>query len=415
MKKFIIPLVTAAVMVSIMFAGCVPGAAPAPPVTPPVTPPPAPPGLWPTPEDTAAALAVEAANGLVLNPWGENFAVKPDGTPYWFHHINVWMQNEVSMFGEEITRSIYRRVGAKYTMFDPDFNLEMQLANLEDIAAGAVGDINCIITRPIDGDMMGPPAEMLLAKGIPIISWDIEVNTDEFVPFIHHAFDSENGGEALGGPFIDVVERTGKPMTILEVWGDRGSPTGQARHNGFRWFIDQHPLITVVESADTGWTDAGMGNAVIDTFTAHPEYSGLFIPGGGQSGPIEALRTIGRLTPIGDPGHVTSVFIDCDFIANEHVDKGLVDAVSSHGTRDMLGLGLAMSLVLTVMGDLVPAEVQIPMVAITPENQNTATVMKGIAAWPLLGWNADIIYVLDSTELGVPIPTLADRMEKLGY
>jgi branched-chain amino acid transport system substrate-binding protein len=50
-KKFIIPLVTAAMVVSIMFAGCVPGAAPTTPVTPPpVTPPPVtPPPVTPPP------------------------------------------------------------------------------------------------------------------------------------------------------------------------------------------------------------------------------------------------------------------------------------------------------------------------------------------------------------------------------
>ena len=43
MKKIFIPLLTVAVLVSIIFAGCVPGAAPTPPVTPPpVTPPGAP-------------------------------------------------------------------------------------------------------------------------------------------------------------------------------------------------------------------------------------------------------------------------------------------------------------------------------------------------------------------------------------
>jgi hypothetical protein len=55
------------------------------------------------------------------------------------------------------------------------------------------------------------------------------------------------------------------------------------------------------------------------------------------------------------------------------------------------------------------------MVAITPANQGTVTNLKGIAAWPLLGWDADIIPVLDSTELGVPMATLADRKTKLGY
>ncbi|MBA7652981.1 hypothetical protein ES703_60821 [subsurface metagenome] len=43
MRKFIVPLLTAVIVVSIVFAGCVPGAAPPvtpPPVTPPVTPPP---------------------------------------------------------------------------------------------------------------------------------------------------------------------------------------------------------------------------------------------------------------------------------------------------------------------------------------------------------------------------------------
>jgi len=49
MKRFIVPLLTAVMVVSIILAGCVPGAAPAPPVTPPlVTPPPVtPPAEYP--------------------------------------------------------------------------------------------------------------------------------------------------------------------------------------------------------------------------------------------------------------------------------------------------------------------------------------------------------------------------------
>jgi len=242
-----------------------------------------------------------------------------------------------------------------------------------------------------------------------------EVGGKSIVPVVYHPFDSETGGEALGGVFYNYVQKTGQPLTILELWGRRTDPTGQARHAGFRRGLRDDPRITVVESVDTGWTDAGYANAVIDAFTAHPEYNGLFCPGGSQSGPIEALKTLGRLVPQGQSGHVVSAFIDCDFIANEYVDKGLVDSVSSHGPRDMLDTVTKMTLLMTVMGEPVPEEVPFPMVAITPDNIHTVTLMGGLAAWPLLGWDCDAIPFLDTSALGVPVRTLADRMEKLGY
>ena len=94
---------------------------------------------------------------------------------------------------------------------------------------------------------------------------------------------------------------------------------------------------------------------------------------------------------------------------------GLVDGVSSHGPRDMLDTVTKISLILTVMGDSVPKDNPINMILITPDNVHTGTVLGGLAAWPLLGQAYDTFPVLESTAIGSPTPTLADRKDKLGY
>ncbi|MBA7686420.1 hypothetical protein ES703_94867 [subsurface metagenome] len=163
MNKFIVPLVTAAVIVSILFAGCVPGAPVTPPVEPPVTPPVEPPVTPPPPTGPTDMAGVPIPPETVpwvdpdhvwMNPY-EGLAIKPDGTPYHFGTITVWMGDDWQVAKEGLYRSYVERAGGEWTTLDPNLDTSVQFSMFEDITA--LGEWDAITTHPLDEDMVNSP------------------------------------------------------------------------------------------------------------------------------------------------------------------------------------------------------------------------------------------------------------------
>ena len=101
MKRFIILLLTVAVIVSIVFAGCTRLGG----------------GVTPTPEEELLAKDVPELQGnistgcldpeLPLNPFGADFLTKPDGTPYRITYINIFVYCDWCYNQGEIIQTYY--------------------------------------------------------------------------------------------------------------------------------------------------------------------------------------------------------------------------------------------------------------------------------------------------------------------
>ena len=429
MKKIIIPLMTVAVVAALLL-GCMPGAPPVvpPPVAPPVTPPPVAPPVTPPPVAPPAAPTTAAdipelndlvAKGaidpnLLLNPFGEDLAVKPDGTRYKFASTMAFEGCDWLVHAEGLIRSYITRAGGDYIKFDPNLDVQKQIGFIEDLIA--VKHPDALIIHAVDEAMMGPSIDQLAATGCPIFAWDLQIHSENVTCFVQHDFDGEAGSCVLGEHFVKIAEETGKEINIYEVWGVRAQDTCLDRHEGFNRPLEGHPLITVTESPDCEWSDEIANRLVMDAFTAHPELNGLYVQGGGSTGAVQALRGIGRLLPFDDPNHVVFCNNDCDTAIVEGMLEGSIDALGSHGPYDLCGTSVVTALLYVCCGASVPEYKDIPMVLVTYEDVDARSLFRSAAAYPVMpAGQWDLWPVMDTSEIGIPFPTKELRMQLLGY
>jgi len=376
MKKFLIPLATALIVAVLIFAGCAkPAPAPAPPPGP-------------------------------ANPY-EGLAIKPDGTPYKFGTTYLFLGCDPMVNFEGIMRSLLTRAGGEVTSFDANSSVEAQIGFIEDLIAA--GKTDALLMHAVDEKMLAPVVDKASDAGIDVYPFDIAVYSDKIISFVFHDFNSHTGtpgSNVVGQFFVDKAEAENREIHIFECWGDRAYDSSIARHDGFRAPIDQCPLITVMESADTYWSPDTTASYVIDAFTAHPELGGLYTHGGEIAGGVEGLRTVGRLLPLDDPNHVVVCSNDTDPTIVEAMDDGFVDGIGSHGPWDLGDGSVKVALWHTCLGKTVPKEFPIPMFVITPANIDVPGSMYGnFVAYPRMpAGQWDLWPVLDMAELGLETP-----------
>lgn len=430
MKKIFIPLMTVAVVVTLLLVGCVPEAAPPvtpPPVTPPpVTPPPVtpPPVTPPAPAPTTVADIPElqglVASGaidpdLLMNPY-EGLAIKPDGTPYKIASAQMSLGNEFWTDGAGMLQSLIKRAGGEFTSYSAEFDVALQVSWIEDQLATVHPD--GIILDACDEAGLAPAVTKAMGAGIPVVSWDVVAY--ESVSIVYHDMTGPAGTTLCGQYFVDWAERTGEELHIMQLWCPRSFTTCRERSIGLHSVVDECPLITVMESIDTPCTPEAMFSIIEDKFTAYPELNAIFSMTGGGDGAIEALRVLGRLFPVGHPDHVPFVAETSSPLFEMLLmgDESSVDAIFTHHSWDLVDVAVKCMFTHLILGQPVPYDLPTPMILVTPENVNTAeSMMYGVPAIcsAMPREQFDLWPVMDTSELGIETPTKAMRMELLGY
>jgi len=422
MKKFVIPLVTAIIVAILIFAGCAkPAPAPAPA--------PAAATEFPYNDLTTAAdivgLEELIAKGSVnpelkMNPFGVDFAVKPDGTPYRFAYTWVLLGIDTLSQADNEMNSYIRRAGGEYISFNPALDAQKQIGFIEDTVS--LGTADAIILHAVNEALLATASTLAEDSGIPVFNVDIETHGKK-TTYVHHKMEGPLGSDVVGQFFVDKANELGyteaNPLTILEVWIERAMENSQLRHQGFRLPIDQADNIVVIESVDSFHLDENTANIVMDNFTAYPELKGLYVQGGGGAGGIEGLRSLGILVGRDEPDHVWVALNDTGTSEVKEVDAGRVDAFSTHCHQDMWDMVTQLAFWNVVLGQPVPEEVILPMNLVAFENIDTPLVW-GNPVYPRLPtgqWDLWPVcnFRLAPVDMGVDYPTKALRMELQGY
>ena len=428
MKKFIIPLMTVVVILVLVFSGCVPGAAPTP---------------APTPTGPVTAADVPELEGLcrpdLAMNYGAPFAFKPDGTPYEVAVAYVVMTCEEMINYEAVIRTNMGRAGAEYSMFDSQFNSDIQIAYIEDLASVNPPDI--AIVHPVNELALVPSVDKLAATGTLIYTFDLPLFSDNVISSVHHWHEgpaSAGGGGIIGEKWVEIAEATNQEMNVIDIWCMRAALFSQQRHESMWNYVKDHPLISVVESIDNGGSEEVTAQIVIDNFTADPTMNGIYMQCGGQSGVISALRAIDRLLPIGDPNHVTVVTYEGALPVMQEMEKGNIDFVMTHGPWDVCDLMVKVVLWDAVCGVDMPQNIVPPMWLLDASTLNNPNnFMYGALYWtqmPAAQWDKwpildtetpDSLVLLpehlrgnyygDYTTWELPAPSLEARQANAGY
>lgn len=422
MKRFIIPLVTVAVVASLIFAGC---ARPAPTPTP-----------APAPEEAETAADVPELQeyiekGLIdpdmpMNPYA-GLCIKPDGSPFRFAIVYLFTRVDWTTNQYGFLKSYLERGGAEATHFDPDADIEKQVDFIEDQIT--VGRPDGILIHAVEEFSVAPVLDKAIESGIPCFGMDFIIPSENPVPCGYHDFDGVKGSNVVGEFFAKTAEEKGVQINIFEVWGEMATTSAQNRHTGFHAVVDQSPLITVIESGNSHWSDEIAFDFVTDAFTAHPELNGVYVHGGGSTGTVEAIRAMGKLVPPDDPKHVYVATNDIDAVVVEAIDEGIMDGAGSHGSWDICDVGLKLMLTGVVLGQPVPAEVAVPMYFVTKERMWTPEGTLGGCpiyplmppgqwdTWPVLDWSTpgSLLVTPQNEPWQMETPTVELRNQYQGY
>jgi len=431
MKKFIIPLLTAAVVVSMILTGCVPKAAPAPtPAAPtPAAPTPAP--AEASLEEQYQRLVVDkglAIPGLPLNPYAGGLATKPDGTPYVIGHPWPVFGFDQIVNIAELHKSYMTRGGGDFFVYNCQFSEDLEIAWLEDQIT--TPSVDMVIITCVDEYMVVPAVEAVMESGIPVLAQDAVIHSDKLLGWMGSDFAGPSGCNCLGEYLVEYVEATGEDLYVLTPWHSYSWEMMQMRHRGFEMGIADNPKIHLVDpGVEHLGSDTTFQDIVMDQFSADPKLNAVWADGGGTTGCLEGLRAMGKLKPIGDPDHIVVVFTDFDTLTAELMREKLVDVATTHAALHYSDVGIKIALNYLVLGEPPPTyTVVTPMVAITPDNMDTLKLFGCTPLYPLLPQGQwELWPVLDTTLPGLlsggpeykPItietPTVAKRMEEMGY
>lgn len=176
--------------------------------------------------------------------------------------------------------------------------------------------------------------------------------------------------------------------------------------------------VTMKLGPDCQWSDDLCGAAVEAAFPAHPELNAIFTHGGMAKGAVQGLRTIGRLYPQGEPGHVFIAAGDENERHLELLRDGWADCAGGHSPWINVDIATKAMFTHVILGQPVPYKYLLLKEPIFFQED-------AIADWerelPLLwgtimskGIPYSLVPVLDVSDI-IATPTKALRMKYMGY
>jgi ABC-type sugar transport system substrate-binding protein len=357
---------------------------------------------------------------------GDEFAIRPDGTPYFFAFVNMGLSHPWCVCGDQVGVSIWGRSGAKVLSVDSNFNIEIQIANMQDMIS--IHKPDTLLIHPVQEAAVAPLCDQAAEAGIAVFDYDGQIPSDKIISKVEHDFDllatdgiAGFGADIVGRFLVEEAQRRGiTQVHVAEIVMDRGYDSSWQRHDGF--------VAGIEEAGGADWVKVTMlpdcmhmpdiaADQIMDAFQSDPTYNAIFGEGGGSAGGPVGLEGIDRNFPVGHPDHVMMLSMLCDPPVAEWARAGYIDLMTNHGPWDLVDAISQLMLNYVVLGQPVPEHVAIPLVIITPDNMDTLTMWGCTPLWGDM--QAAGIYdewpLLDFSELGIEQPTLARRMELLGY
>jgi ABC-type sugar transport system substrate-binding protein len=366
------------------------------------------------------------------NAYDPKLAKKKDGSPYRILDVAVWTGDDYQVVAHHLLKAQLESAGAQVTLINTDHAAEAMTRAFDD--AIATHSYDAIVAQPIDPEALASVVDRATAAGIDVFNWVSKAETDQVTGWVRYLPDRLDTNGQIGAKIVELAKQAGatpdKPYEVLELWGTRAEQTVVDRHNGFVKGLNNDPSIKVIESADTLGQPEALIKAIQDGFAANPDIKAVY-PHFGDAGAIaEGLRSVGKLFPKSDPKHVVVVLQDIDKSMLNYLKEGTFDYTVSNNPWQQIDVLTKQLLWKTVLkqplndgdafsGKVVrPRGVNLPMPFLSGDDIQTkkAQLFGGTVAFtdmPLGKW--ELWPTLDTTEIGLPIPTIEDRKKLLDY
>lgn len=257
--------------------------------------------------------------------------------------------------------------GIEIVVNDAKNTADVQMQNIEDLITKGV---DAIVMCPVDSGAAAAAVQKAVDANIPVISFDRNVSGD----LLAGLAESNNTahGAAAADLMVEQAEASGlgvEGLVVLELMGTQSASAGLERHVGFADRAKELG-INIVSALPCDFKNDVAYNCVLDAFSANPNINAIYIPSDNAcyAGVESALSQLGKLIPVGEPGHIMIVTVDGGPLGLEGIRNGYVDAIAAQSK--LLMSEEAMSLALKIVkGEAVEQNIiRINPTKVTKEN-----------------------------------------------
>lgn len=206
----------------------------------------------------------------------------------------------------------------------------------EDIAALLSRGVKGLVVAPGDAAAIVPAIEQANAKKVPVVAVNQGAAGGEI--YMTVAADNTFMGDASCKALGEILKGKG---TVLNLQGDLATEGGRERSDGFTECMAKEFSEIKIVSKPFDWS-AEKCSQVAQTVISTQKIDGIYTAS--EIGCLEAVRgalkSTGKLFPVGDPNHVPFVGIDGSAEAHDAVRDGTMDAVISQPVNDYAKWGI---------------------------------------------------------------------------
>jgi len=202
------------------------------------------------------------------------------------------------------------------------------------ISAGA----NAILAGVVDRAAIKPALDYAKSHNVPVVIVDDEPSAGKVYAVVRadNVAMGARAAEALAAALTD------KKGPILNITGGLTTTNGRDRKDGFDdAFRKADPDAKIIEQT-ANWDGAASANVALTVLSGNPNIAGIYLATDTlYYDPVAAaLKSRGRLLPVGAPGHIPIVAIDGGASALKAIREGFLDATISQPVTDYAKIGV---------------------------------------------------------------------------
>jgi len=265
------------------------------------------------------------------------------------------------------------QLGIKVTFHGPtEWDFAKQSVIVKSLIAR--GDIDFLLLLTAEPTGLIPVAREAIERGIPVITVDSPLNSDDALTFI--ASDNFKGGEIAGEALAKAIGYKGE-VALMGSW--EGNPATNRRYEGFKQAIKRYPDIKLVSTQYSRGDQSKATTQMQSVLMAHPNLAGAF----GIDTPTAHGAAIG-IRNAGKKGIIKLVGFDSQPLEIEDIKQGLIQALVAQAPYAMgyLGVQFAYDYHMGFITEF-PKKVSTGFKVITPENVDDPETAKWIYATEL--------------------------------
>ncbi len=323
----------------------------------------------PPPAEGPSAPTGPGAKAPAATASGLKIAVVPKGTAHVFWKT---VQAGAEAAGKESGAQILWNGPAEET------DVTGQITIIEDFITQKV---SAIVMAACDAKALVPTVQKARKAGIPVITIDSGISTDDALCFV--ATDNIKGAGLGGDKLAELIGKKGKVGVIPFI---KGAATSDMREKGFTDAIAKYPGIKIASTLYSQ-SDASVAmQKTEDMLTSVPDLAGIF--GANEPAVVGAANVLKQRNLI---GKVKLVGFDASDPEIEALKAGVAQALVVQDPFKMGHEGVLMALK-AIKGEKIPTRLDTGVAVVTKENMDTPDMQKLLyplgkkVAWLFLQW-----------------------------